>query len=299
MACQSAPRVFSGEHLSRARSAPGVSSLRALVACVVGQVRSKLPVLALCAAASGAFAAESPGVSPAIVPVKPGDHGAVLYTSADGLLTVSLSDGSETLRASGHGRADEFFYVLGGEVELRGTGAVGGAVVFGPGDAFVLPRGFVGEWYERSPARTVAVRYVGMGARAVEADASPLAVVRADQRLLDASPWVPVENAPFARVVSGGTPRYRAEAIFRSSDGRLTVDVSSYETMTLEITRWPIDEFMLFVNGRVELRDRDGRGGVYGPGDAMVTPTGWTGTWQQASPITKFAVSYDPLVDGQ
>ena len=38
--------------------------------------------------------------------------------------------------------------------------------------------------------------------------------------------------------------------------------------------------------------DASGQGGVYGPGDSIVAPRGWSGTWKQASPITKFAVSY-------
>ena len=40
------------------------------------------------------------------------------------------------------------------------------------------------------------------------------------------------------------------------------------------------------------LTAEDGSSPIYGPGDAIVMPKGFTGTWRQLSPIKKIHVSY-------
>lgn len=54
---------------------------------------------------------------------------------------------------------DEFMYILEGRVEI--TEANGRSRIFGPGDAFVVPRGFRGTWRQLSRIRKINVSYGG------------------------------------------------------------------------------------------------------------------------------------------
>jgi uncharacterized cupin superfamily protein len=67
--------------------------------------------------------------------------------------------------------------------------------------------------------------------------------------------------------------------------------------VTLELHDWPVDEFMFIVEGQVEITDASGHSRIYGPGDALVMPRGFTGTWRQLSDIRKMQVSYTPVVE--
>jgi uncharacterized cupin superfamily protein len=214
-----------------------------------------------------------------------------LYRSSDGRLAVAVSWTDPLSLECRAAPMDEFVYLLDGEVEIAGV--TGGRQVFRPGDAFVVPHGFSGQWRQRSSVRKVVVSYAPVPSAHPAAIGSSAAVIGIDRHLLDGADWTPVQEAPSARLTYGNQPKYRSAVAFTSSDGRLVVDVSSYEVMRLATSEWPIDEFMYFLEGEVEIRDAAGHGGVYGPGDSITTPQGWTGIWKQASPVTKIAVSYD------
>ena len=104
----------------------------------------------------------------------------------------------------------------------------------------------------------------------------------------------PVEDSSVWRVVSGGAPQAAERVDFVSPDSAFYVGYSQYETMTLEIATWPLDEFMFFIEGEVEITDGSGLSRTYGPGDMLVMPRGFTGTWKQRGPIKKIAVAYSP-----
>jgi len=52
---------------------------------------------------------------------------------------------------------DEFMYILEGRVEI--TDANGHSRTYGPGDAFVMPKGFRGTWRQLSKIRKINVSY--------------------------------------------------------------------------------------------------------------------------------------------
>ena len=105
-------------------------------------------------------------------------------------------------------------------------------------------------------------------------------------------PTQPVEDSAIWRVVEGNAPRTADRTDYVSPDGAFYVGYSQYDTMTLEIEHWPLDEFMFFIEGEVEITDHAGRTTVYGPGDMLVMPRGFQGTWKQTGPIKKIAVVY-------
>lgn len=101
-----------------------------------------------------------------------------------------------------------------------------------------------------------------------------------------------VEDDAWFTLVSEGRPKMGWQGIFASKDNKLTVDYSQYETHTARLSDWGGDEFMVFIEGQVEITDSDGNSKVYGPGDMVVMPKGFTGTWRQLSPIRKISVTY-------
>jgi uncharacterized cupin superfamily protein len=104
----------------------------------------------------------------------------------------------------------------------------------------------------------------------------------------------PMQSTPHMKLMGTGDAGAGYRTDFSSADGHLSIGVALHDTVTLELTDWPIDEFMYFVEGQVEIRDAEGRGRIYGPGDAIVMPKGFTGTWRQLGPIKKIAVVYSP-----
>ena len=67
---------------------------------------------------------------------------------------------------------------------------------------------------------------------------------------------------------------------------------SRYSKITLRLSDWPVDEFMYFLEGQVEITNEDGSSKIYGAGDAIVMPKGFNGIWRQLTPIKKINISY-------
>ena len=101
-----------------------------------------------------------------------------------------------------------------------------------------------------------------------------------------------VEDRPFMKVIDGANPKHGGLSSFTSADGKLEAGLSRYSKVTLQLTNWYAHEFVYFLEGQVEITDEDGSSQIYGPGDAIVMPKGFTGTWRQLSPIKKIHVSY-------
>lgn len=101
-----------------------------------------------------------------------------------------------------------------------------------------------------------------------------------------------VEDYPFMQVIAGDKPVASGLSSFQSSDGKLDVGFYYGSEVTLRISGWPVDEVMVFLEGQVEITNEDGESKIYGPGDMLVMPKGFVGTWRQLGPIKKLNVSY-------
>jgi uncharacterized cupin superfamily protein len=58
--------------------------------------------------------------------------------------------------------------------------------------------------------------------------------------------------------------------------------------------RYDEDEFCLILEGTVRLTDAAGHAEIYGPGDAFVIRSGFTGVWESLTPVRKFYVVHVP-----
>ena len=101
-----------------------------------------------------------------------------------------------------------------------------------------------------------------------------------------------VTEHPYMQVIAGDNPMAGSLNKFHSNDGEFEVDFYHGSEVTLKLADWPVHEVMYFVEGQVEITDESGAARIYGPGDALVMPKGFSGTWRQLSPIKKISVSY-------
>jgi uncharacterized cupin superfamily protein len=92
------------------------------------------------------------------------------------------------------------------------------------------------------------------------------------------------------KVLEGEGRTFASVARYVSSDQKFKANVKRFEPTTLELTDWPIDEFMFLIRGRVEITDASGKSHIYGAGEAFVMPKGFTGRWRQLSSIGMYTV---------
>ena len=149
----------------------------------------------------------------------------------------------------------------------------------------------------RAPALFSAVLWLAIG---VTGHADTKEDTQVDPvKIIDVSPeppadltTYPVVDRPFWTVMEGDRPTSGSRRDFLSADGRVHVGYSQYDKVTLQLSNWPVDEFMHILEGQVEITDESGTSKIYGPGDMFVMPKGFNGTWRQLSPIKKLDVYY-------
>lgn len=83
------------------------------------------------------------------------------FESADGRLTAGPALFDKMTLEIDEYPVDEFMYILEGTVEV--TDRNGQVDKFGPGDAFVMPKGFSGTWRQLSAVKKYAVSYTPGG----------------------------------------------------------------------------------------------------------------------------------------
>ncbi len=103
----------------------------------------------------------------------------------------------------------------------------------------------------------------------------------------------PGEPAPAApdRLVSGSAASTAWNA-FSDASGRFHVGHWSSEPGVRSV-RYDETEFCVILEGRVRLTGPDGAA-EFGPGEAFVVESGFSGTWESIGPVTKLYAILDP-----
>jgi hypothetical protein len=125
-------------------------------------------------------------------------------------------------------------------------------------------------------------------------DATPApapAMIRVQRDLTRTAPQA-VTDISIWKVVAGNHPEGRNLVAFASSEGKFIVEVASYDKMELMLKDWPVDEFMYFLEGTVEITDSAGMTQRVTTGDTIVLPKGFNGRWKELTPIKKISVFY-------
>jgi len=232
------------------------------------------------------------GLTPA-----PGD--AYIDILVDGTLefeVASLFNGEE-LRASIFGSTpattdhrnrplefDEFVLVLNGKLIL--TEQNGRAQEFRPGDVVILPKGYTGTWEMQGDYRELAIVPVSPGEITVE-DGSP---VRMDPDMMAGLNLTPIPNDGFIDILVEGELEFTLGNLY-SGENFTSVVVESTPAKTDHRNK-PLDydEFVLVLNGGLVLTEQNGNRQEFRPGEAVIIPKGYTGTWEQLGTYRELAL---------
>ena len=192
------------------------------------------------------------------------------FTSADQTFTCGLwSRDPDTW--SFERPYDEVAYILSGAAEM--DTANGRTITLGAGDVLVTPNGSKGTWRITEPLTKFYAIYSGGGVDDTEVrvihDGDPVA-------------WTVIPTEP-------GDPNAPGQewVAWRNPDGRFSTGVWRRvpETGPMEL---PYHELAILIEGEVDVDDTDGTTVSIGPGDVLVTPKGFRGTWRARSPVRKF-----------
>ncbi|EHD6028061.1 DUF861 domain-containing protein [Vibrio parahaemolyticus] len=88
-----------------------------------------------------------------------------------------------------------------------------------------------------------------------------------------------------------GDPDIFNSLFFKSDDGKFTSGIwESNEGKFVAI--YDEDEFYYMLSGCVVISDQEGNSTTYHPGDCIVVPAGFKGTWEVLEPTKKFYAHY-------
>jgi uncharacterized cupin superfamily protein len=222
----------------------------------------------------------SPGFLETVKPHLPGQKKLTLY---NGEIWVAMFEHCNGASHAPFFPGDEFVYVLGGTVTLPDD-RTGEAPTFGPGEHFLVPKGWQGTWTSEGYYREIAVcprdwlvpytRTFADGAIDAERRNRVLAIdpAQARERLVE---------------TSGGWPR---AAHIQGSD--LLVRLVAGNGEHAARARFDAgDTFVQVLEGGIVLTGSDGSQESFGPGEFVIVPAGSTGSWDIAADFMGIAVS--------
>ena len=105
-------------------------------------------------------------------------------------------------------------------------------------------------------------------------------------------------NEITADMVEEGSPSELCHNYYTSPSGLLSAGVWKCTAHTLKFGRYPVDEFMLVLDGSVTIVHEDGFEDTFRAGDAFVIPKGLPCQWKQSESIRKiYVILADPSVE--
>jgi len=94
-------------------------------------------------------------------------------------------------------------------------------------------------------------------------------------------------------VIEEGSPIERAHNYYTSPSGVLSAGVWECTPVRTKLLPYPVDEFMLVLEGSVTIVHEDGHEETFRAGDAFVIPRGLPCAWKQTENIRKYYVIYE------
>jgi uncharacterized cupin superfamily protein len=85
---------------------------------------------------------------------------------------------------------------------------------------------------------------------------------------------------PDTQIAATNGTTTRTRVLIESADKRFHAGLYSTGPTRVSIASYPVDEFLLIVDGNIRLTAADGKVLLAGPGDAVFVPSGWQGQWQ-------------------
>lgn len=160
---------------------------------------------------------------------------------------------------------DEFIFLINGRARINPD--QGDEVFFTPGDFFMVPRGFDGEWETQGGTEFLHELSVITTQRAEKVDSTLNLPLLIDKSKLAGIALTPSDAMP-------GVEYYQDE-IFRGSE--LNVDLEAIESGVYEMTDGQ-EQLVYVIAGSVDVINSDGESQSFYAGDFFVLPQGFTGS---------------------
>lgn len=117
---------------------------------------------------------------------------------------------------------------------------------------------------------------VNIGARA---DESP-APARLDPAKMAGLDLTSVPPDAYSEILVGGELNMRVATLFEGTELRVSIFESTPAKTDHRTRPTDVDEFVYVLSGKLILTEQNGTAHEYLPGDALVLPIGYTGTWE-------------------
>ena len=104
----------------------------------------------------------------------------------------------------------------------------------------------------------------------------------------------PIPNEGFVDILVEGELEFEVARAFEGEQLKAVVVASTPAKTDHRSRPLEYDEFVLVLNGKLVLTEEDGTVHEFSPGDALVIPKGYTGTWQQLGRYRELAVIAQP-----
>lgn len=203
-----------------------------------------------------------------------------LWQSADGTMSAGIWECEPGRFRTSFAGGGEFIHIISGRLTVTEVG--GKPVQLGPGDAMTFPAGWTGEWHITEHLRKSLAGWrnddPGTATGALRIDGATVAGID-----LAAGPAIPTDAGPM------GTYDL---STWRTADGSIETGVWACDAGVFHPRFTGYGECITIVSGEVNVTGEDGSAFAMRPGDTLVFPRGWAGTWNVVSPLRKLYTTW-------
>jgi hypothetical protein len=149
-----------------------------------------------------------------------------------------------------------------------------------------------GAWRRERASRVDRMNMINKAAGAETATAT----VSGIKKLMRCDPNPPVLEHTIPAKILAGEPVKKWHDIHVDPTNQFCVGIWESGTGKWEID-FKEDEFIAIISGKITLTDEAGHAETFGPGDAVVVPRGFKGTWETVEPVKKWYAAFENLRD--
>ena len=122
---------------------------------------------------------------------------------------------------------------------------------------------------------------------------SDLTVIRFSPEGDPATEWLTWDPLPPEDLASKSQPVQRGHEYYSAAEGRVPVGVWDCTPYDQVKAAYPVDEFMLLLEGSLDIEDADGNTHNFRAGEALIIPKGAVVQWKQPGYLLKFYFIHD------
>lgn len=117
------------------------------------------------------------------------------------------------------------------------------------------------------------------------------APVRMDKEKMAGLDLTPVGGGAYEDILVEGELKFRVATLFAGKELRVSVFESTPAKTDHRTRPLDVDEFVLVLSGKLILTEQDGTRHEFVPGDTVVLPLGYTGTWEMQGNYRELAIT--------